>query len=34
MKDFNATLTIENITINNLDNNYKIDNIELEKDSE
>ena len=34
MKDFKATLTIENIIINNLESNYKIDNIELEKDSE
>ena len=34
MKDFKATLTIENITINNLDKNYKIDSIELSKDSE
>ena len=34
MKDFKATLTIENININNLESNYKIDNIELEKDSE
>lgn len=33
MKDFKATLTIENITINNLDKNYIIDNIELSKDS-
>lgn len=34
MKDFKATLTIENIIINNIESNYKIDNIELEKDSE
>ena len=34
IKDFKATLTIENLTINTTDKNYKIDNIELSKDSE
>ena len=34
IKDFKATLTIENLTINTIDKNYKIDNIELSKDSE